>query len=79
VRPPLASLTLAAFIVASCEDELRGLIEKANETGAGAVVGSVAYRSDYEAVLTEEKMVRRTAREKNCSFMADYQSDHIIR
>jgi hypothetical protein len=61
------------------EDELRGLIEKANESTAGAVIGSVAYRSDYEAVLTEEKMVQRTAADKKCSFMADYQSDHIIR
>ena len=35
------------------EDELRGLIEKANESAAGAVIGSVAYRSDYEVVLSE--------------------------
>jgi len=61
------------------EDELRGLIDKANESAAGAVIGSVAYRSDYEAVLTEEKMVQRTAVEKKCSFMTNYQSDHIIR
>jgi hypothetical protein len=61
------------------EDELRGLIEKANESAAGAVIGSVAYRSDYEAVLTEEKMLQRTAADKKCSFMADYQSDQIIR
>jgi hypothetical protein len=61
------------------EDELRGLIEKANESAAGAVIGSVAYRSDYEAVLTEEKMLQRMAADKKCSFMADYQSDHIIR
>ena len=61
------------------EVELRGLIEKANESAAGAVIGSVAYRSDYEAVLSEEKMLQRTAADKKCSFMADYQSDHIIR
>jgi hypothetical protein len=35
--------------------------------------------SDYESVLTEEKMLQRTAREKKCSFMTDYQSDHTIR
>jgi hypothetical protein len=28
------------------ENELRGLFEKANESAAGAVIGSVAYRSD---------------------------------
>jgi hypothetical protein len=31
------------------ESELRALIEKANESTGGAVIGSVAYRSDYEA------------------------------
>jgi hypothetical protein len=61
------------------EDELRGLIEKANESAAGAVIGSVAYRSDYEAVLSEEKLLQRTAADKKCSFMADYQSDRLIR
>ena len=61
------------------EDELRGLIEKANESAAGAVIGSVAYRSDYEAVLSEEKLLQRTAADKKCSFTADYQSDHLIR
>ena len=61
------------------EDELRGLIEKANDSAAGAVIGSIAYRSDYEAVLSEEKLLQRTAADKKCSFMADYQSDHIIR
>jgi hypothetical protein len=61
------------------EDELRGLIEKANESAAGAVIGSVAYRSDYEAVLSEEKLLQRTAADKKCGFVADYQSDHLIR
>ena len=45
------------------EDELKGLIEKANESAAGAVIGSVAYRSDYEAVLSEEKMLQRRGQE----------------
>jgi hypothetical protein len=61
------------------ENELRGLIEKANDSAAGAVIGSIAYRSDYEAVLSEEKLLRRTAGEKNCSFTTDYHSDQIIR
>jgi hypothetical protein len=50
------------------ENELRGLIEKANESTAGAVIGSIAYRSDYEAVLSEEK-----------AFTQEYQSDQTIR
>jgi len=30
-------------------------------------------------VLSEKKLLQRTAADKKCSFMADYQSDHIIR
>jgi hypothetical protein len=61
------------------ETELRAIIDKANESTAGAVIGSVAYRSDYESVLTEKKPLERTADEKKCSFKPDYQSAPIIR
>jgi hypothetical protein len=61
------------------EGELRGLMEKASEGSGGTVIGSLAYRSDYETVLTEERLVRRTAFEKKCPFAADYQSDRTIR
>jgi hypothetical protein len=62
------------------ENELRGLIEKAREGGGGgAVIGSLAYRSDYDSVLAEEKQVQRAAADKNCGFTPDYQSDHTIR
>jgi hypothetical protein len=61
------------------ENELRGLIERAAESSGGAVVGSLAYRSDYDAVLAEEKLLQRNAAEKNCSFAAPLQSDQTIR
>jgi hypothetical protein len=61
------------------ESDLRSLIEKANESSAGAVIGSIAYRSDYEAVLSEKKLLQRTSAEKKCSFPTDYQSDESIR
>ena len=61
------------------ENDLRNLIDKANESSTGAVIGSIAYRSDYEAVLSQEKLLQRTAAEKKCAFMQDYQSDHTIR
>jgi hypothetical protein len=51
-----------------------GAFDKAKESGAGAVIGSLAYRSHYEAVLTKEKW--RTTREKKYSFMTDYHSDN---
>ncbi len=61
------------------EKELRGLMDKAREGGGGAVIGSLAYRSDYESVLTEEKLVQRAAVDRKCGFTPDYQSDHSIR
>lgn len=61
------------------ENELHALIDKANESEGGAVVGALAYRTDYESVLTEEKLVQRTATEKKCEIGSSiYQSDQII-
>jgi len=61
------------------ENELRGLIERAGESPGGAVIGSFAYRSDYDSVLAEEKLLQRNAAEKNCSFASPLQSDQTIR
>jgi hypothetical protein len=61
------------------EKELRALMDKASQSGAGAVIGTVAYRTDYESVLTEEKLVQREAAEKNCELTKTFQSDQLIR
>jgi uncharacterized membrane protein YebE (DUF533 family) len=60
------------------EKELRGLMDKASESGGGAVVGAIAYRADYDSVLSEEKLLKRNAAEKNCSFTPEFQSDQSI-
>lgn len=49
------------------EKELRDLMAKARESRAGVVVGEVTYRADYEAVLSDEKLLQHTAAEKNCA------------
>ena len=61
------------------EKELRNLMDKAGQTAGGAVIGAVAYRSDYEGVLTEQKIVQQRAAEKNCELTSTYQSDTGIR
>ena len=63
------------------ETELRGLMEKAGESPGGSVIGSFAYRSDYDTVIAEEKLIQRNAAEKNCSFASptQFQSDQSIR
>jgi hypothetical protein len=62
------------------ENDLRGLMDKASEGGgSGAVIGSLAYRSDYDSVLSEERLLQRRATDKNCGFTPEYQSDRTIR
>lgn len=61
------------------EKQLRNLIDKANESGGGAVIGALAYRSDYQTVLEQEKMLKRTAEAQKCQFVASYTSDQTIR
>jgi hypothetical protein len=63
------------------ETELRTLMAKAGEGGSGALVGTLAYRADYETVLSEEKLLQRTAAEKKCEVAPPpaFQSDQTVR
>ena len=53
-------------IVSAREKELHGLMDRAAQSNGGAVVGSLAYRVDYDAVVSDERLLQRTAAEKNC-------------
>ncbi|HEY1983012.1 MAG TPA: hypothetical protein VGH13_23270 [Xanthobacteraceae bacterium] len=69
-------------ILVAREKELRGLMDKADAGGnsnAGAIVGSVAYRPEYEAVMSNEKLLQNAAKDKNCPFIAEFQSDQTLR
>jgi len=48
------------------ETELSNLMEQASAAPGGSVIGSFAYRPDYEDTMGEERVLRRTAAEKNC-------------
>jgi hypothetical protein len=66
-------------VLVARQKELSGLMDKAGESGGGgAVIGSLAYRADYDAVIGEEKLLQQTAAEKNCGFKAEFQSDRGI-
>ncbi len=54
-------------------------MDKASEGGGGTIIGSLAYRTDYDAALSEERLLLRTAAENNCGFNPSLQSDQIIR
>jgi hypothetical protein len=57
------------------EKELRNLMEKASQAPGGTVIGQLTYRTDYESVLTEKRMLQQQAAEKNCTLTATYSSD----
>jgi hypothetical protein len=48
------------------QSDLKGLIEKAERSTSGAVIGALAYRSDYIAIGEDLKVVEATERIKNC-------------
>ena len=67
-------------VLVAREKELRDLMDRAHQGGGGgAVIGSLAYRSDYESVRTDEQLVQREAAEKNCNSTTQFQSDQAIR
>lgn len=61
------------------EKELRNLQDKASDGGVGSVIGNIAYRPEFESVLTQEKQVEREAAEKKCDLAPGFQSDQTIR
>ncbi len=66
------------------EKELRNLMDKAGESTGGALIGALSYRTEYETVLSDQKLVRRMAAEKKCDLgplgpPPTSQSDQTIR
>ena len=50
----------------SREQELKMLMDKAEQSTGGAIVNVLAYRGDYVAAMEELKVAEATARIKNC-------------
>jgi hypothetical protein len=65
-------------VVSAREKELRGLMDRANQSGGGAIVGSLAYRSDYDVVMGDERLLQRAAAEKNCGLPFQTQSGQTL-
>ncbi len=66
-------------VLVAREKELRALMERADQGAGGGVIGSLAYRPEYDSVLSEERLLQRTAAEKNCTTTPQFQSDQVIR
>jgi hypothetical protein len=61
------------------EQELRLLMDKAEQSSGGAVVNVLAYKADHVAASEELKLVELAARSKNCQTPANWGSNSAIR
>jgi hypothetical protein len=49
------------------EQDLRALMDKAEQSAGGAVVNVLAYQADYVAATEELRVLEKTSRNKNCN------------
>jgi hypothetical protein len=61
------------------EEELRLLMDKAEQSTGGAVVNVLAYRADYVAASEELKVIESAARSKNCDTPGNWRSNSAVR
>jgi uncharacterized protein YceK len=61
------------------EQELRTLMDKAEQATGGAVVSVLAYRADYVAATEELRLLDKIARSKNCNAVPNWGSNSAIR
>ena len=59
--------------------DLKVLIDKADQSTGGAAVGFIAYKADYVAAEEEVDALRSTARSKSCDQDATWRSSTAIR
>jgi hypothetical protein len=61
------------------EQELRQLMDKADQSAGGAVVNVLAYKADHIAALEELKVLEATARSKQCETPDKWRSNTVVR
>ena len=71
-------LAAAAKTQSAREQELKALIDKADEGFGGFLVSLMAYKADYVAVEEELRVIETTARNKHCVTHATWQSNAVI-
>jgi hypothetical protein len=64
---------------ANREQELKQLMDKADQSAGGAVVNVLAYRADYVAASEELKVLDSTARAKNCDRPENWKSNSSVK
>ncbi|MFL6797344.1 MAG: twin-arginine translocation pathway signal [Xanthobacteraceae bacterium] len=61
------------------EQELRLLMDRAEQSAGGAVVNVLAYKADHVAASEELRIVEIAARAKNCETPAMWRSNSAVR
>jgi hypothetical protein len=61
------------------EQELKQLMDRADQGAGGAAVGLIAYKADYVAAGEELDLLHAAAREKKCAQAESWRSDAAIR
>jgi hypothetical protein len=61
------------------EQELKMLMDKADQSAGGSVVNVLAYRADYVAASEELKILENTARAKNCDRPENWKSNSSVK
>jgi hypothetical protein len=61
------------------EQELKLLMDKAEQSAGGSVVNLLAYKADHVAASEELRVLELTARSKNCRSPADWRSNSAVR
>jgi hypothetical protein len=59
-------LAAAAKQTSAREQQLKGLIDKAEQDAGGVIVSAMAYRTDYIAATEELRVIRSEQRNKSC-------------
>ena len=61
------------------EQDLKQLMDRAEQGAGGAVVNALAYKAEYVAASEELKMLERAARSKHCASPENWGSSSAIR
>jgi hypothetical protein len=61
------------------EQELKQLMDKAEQSAGGTVVNLLAYKADHVAASEELKVIEGAARSKNCENPANWRSNSAVR
>jgi hypothetical protein len=61
------------------EQELKALMDRAEQSAGGAAVGLIAYKAEYVAAQEELELLQSTARSKKCEQDGTWRSSTVIR